>query len=240
MPIAFIGIGSVTARAAVNNSISPTLPSGVVAGDGSFLVGVFYSRTAGGHRTSTTWVTATTMDVGPHLLSVYFTNSTAGLAAPVVETSVLTGQGTIGVVIGVSGARNADPFNADGANSNNASAQDIGPITAASAAQSEGMAICIGARNSTSMSGVSALNGGDLTWIETVSAEVSLGSGMNLVINHGIWTGGAPTLVDHTFDVSAGANGAGCGKMFLLNAEPAAAAEGLIFHAFDHRRRRYA
>ena len=219
MAITFVGAGA--GAAAGTGDITPALPGGFAADD--LLLVAVYARVAGITIAQPSgWSTA--YDEAPggggHL-SLFYKIAAGGDSDPLIDQS-----GTNSIVAQCAAFRGIDlvtPFDSHGTLRNYTASDlvDIGPITAASASDANGLVIVIGGKQD-DFTSVATLSGDSLTWNEIGEVPTALGTDAWLVWDYAIWSGGAPTLTDKTFSITGGTAVPHMGRMSLVNEAAAA------------------
>lgn len=215
--LSFVGAGT-PAHGDYNVATTPSIPAQAIAND--LLVCFTHLRSNG--TVTSTWATHVFNDASVTCLLVSYKIATGGDAAPTITpVGALAGQHHSSCVLAFRGVDVSAPFGTPGTAAQYASAEDIGPIAAATATTSNGVVIVFGARNDavgTSLSNPGLLTGDSLTWIEAVDAG-SVDNFSHIVVDYAIWSGATPTLTAKTFDIPGGtASAVSAGVMLLLNA----------------------
>jgi len=155
-------------------------------------------------------------------MAVFWKIAGAGEANPLVNiTPLATGASVGAVCLTFRGTHLTTPIDISGAASENASAQNVGPVSGITPLASDGAVIVIGGKCD-DWTSVATLSGDGLTWVEDVDAFTILGQDEGIVVDHAIWVGSPPTVASKTFTVTGGAANKGLGVMFSLQ-QPAAA-----------------
>lgn len=218
MAISYLGVG--TAAAANNLSVTPTLPGSLSVGD--FMVAIVTARGNGTIGTPSGWTQRfqeqlyTTDNL--HKLGIFYRFYQAGDGNPTFTyTGGSSGHTVIGQIFAFRGVDTSNPIPDLGANSGNASAQNIGPITGFTPtnAGTDGCVIVIGHR-ADDWTSVAALTGDGLTWNEIGEPDSTSGSDAGQVYDYALYSGSPPTITNKTFTVTGGAANTGAGKMISL------------------------
>src|SRR5439155_1474058 len=100
---------------------------------------------------------------------------------------------------------------------NNATAQNIGPITGFTPtnAGNNGAVIVLGHR-ADDWTSVATLSGDGLTWVQIGAPSSTLGTDAGMVWNHAIYSGAPPTITAKTFTVTGGATNTSAGRMISI------------------------
>ena len=217
MTIAFVGAGTFTSNI-YTTAATPPIPPGVISGD--LLICVSYFR--GDGTLASTWATHAFFNASQTYLIISYRVATGSDTAPTITPSggVAT-QHHSSCVFAFRGCDPITPFGTPGTIAQYASAEDIGPIAAATAVAANGAVIVASGRNDQDGGAtptIANLTGDGLTWVSTVDASSGTAQPARLKVNHAIWSGAAPTLTAKTYDVQAGAGaGNSAGVMLLLN-----------------------
>ncbi len=217
MAISVAGIGAL-AVANATTAATPALPSGISAGQ--FLVCFSWGRaTAGSLSPGSGWTQFSAGSSGNFRYLVSFRVATGSDSSPTITPSGMSGaQKHMHRVVAFSGVDTTSPWGSSSTWTQNAAAEDIGPIPAATAAAANGAVLVMACRLELWTS-VATLTGDGLTWSELVEdTDNTIGNPLATVLDFAPWTGGAPSLTSKTFDVTGGTNSNGAGFMLLLNA----------------------
>jgi hypothetical protein len=226
MAITFVGVGTNSEN---NNADgTPTLPTGWAAGDLlivlAFLRGLNTDTNPSGLVGIGSGYTALknfvhSADSPKPRLAVYYKIAGASESDPVVDITPMgaSGNSVIAQVAAFRGVNQSTPIDVTGADSENASAQNIGAITGITATASDGAVIVVGGKCDDWNGGsVDLLTGDSLTWNEIGEPWTQLGQDAGIVWDYAIWSGSAPTVSNKTFTVTGGAANKGLGAMFSI------------------------
>ena len=213
-----------TAAEANNASIAPALPSCVQAAD--VMVATVWARGNGTIGDPAGWTISKETQLRPsantHKVQIAWRAWQAGDSAPTwTYTGGAAGQNVVGYIFVLRGADTADPLAVFSADSTNASAANIGPITGftPTAAGNNGAVLVFGHKVDIWTS-VDDLTQSGLTFIEVGEAQGTLGNGHAFVVSFAAYTGTPPTVTDKTFTVTGGASASGSG--FMIGVKPPA------------------
>jgi len=222
MAISVVSVGSL-AIANATTAATPALPAGYSTGD--LLVCFSWARATGSASMSpgTGWTQYVAGSSGNFKPLVSYRVATGSDSSPTITPSGMSGaQKHMHRVIAFSGVDTTSPWGGNSTWTQNASAEDIGPVPAATASAASGAVLVMGCRLELWTS-VATLSGDGLTWSELVEdTDNTIGNALATVLDFAPWTGGAPTLTSKTFDATGGTNSVGAGWMLLLNAAASA------------------
>src|SRR5437870_974588 len=226
--ITFLGVGA--AAAANNASVTPALPTGLVAGDlmiayvtarGNGTIGDPAGWTV---RFEEQWYATDNLHKAQIAWRIFQTGDTA---PAFTYTGGAAGDDVIGQIAAYRGADRVNPLADLGAISNNAAAQNIGPITGFTPtnAGNNGAVIVLGHKGD-DWTSIAALSGDGLAWVDIGQYSSTAGNDASIVWNHAIYSGAPPTITAKTFTVTGGTSTTGAGKMISIKTAGTTIADG--------------
>jgi hypothetical protein len=239
MAITFKSVGSASALNSTDTTpivMSVAMPGTFVAGD--LLLLMVGARNGGTIATPAGWtqVFALSHETTPFPQIKLF-RKVAGAGEPAVDVTYTGAAGhvIIGQVAAFAGVDASVPFPEIGAESENVSQQNIGPITGLTI--SAGSAVIVFGVRSQSWTSVDELTGDGLTWDEIDEPDSDLGSNAGMVWDYAISAGGA-TVTAKTFNVIGGTAQVGIGVMVEMAEQAAGGGGGVPRFQGTYRRRR--
>ena len=232
MAWAFVNVGG---RAAGNNSSSLTANLYTNNAAGDLMVIVAYARGTGttapkSPTTPTDWSEAARYD-GSYTyghIAVFYKVHDGSESNTAVDFSGTGGSGSSEMVamFGFTGNHptQASVLGTVGSDSYWSAAQDIGPVTGLTPADSDCLLLVLAARQQDMGTNgdstvVSVLSGDSQTFYEIFETGTTIGSDCGIVVDYAFMTG-TPTITDKTFTNSDTQTAAGCGMMVTFKPDP--------------------
>jgi hypothetical protein len=197
-------------------SLAPGLPPGWQPGDLLLCFASTRLRTATASLATWTSITSYQHTGAGGRMYVFGLIATSGTTAPTVTFASGGTNNTVqATIIALRNTRrNSTPW-AVGTWSENASAQNIGPITALAPTKNDGMILVVGHKSDDATS-IANPSGDGCTWGEALFNTSALGSDATQIVKYGYWSGSPPTITNKTLTVTGGAANLAIGVMLEI------------------------
>lgn len=237
--VQYRGVTASMGADANNAAVSPALPTGWAVGDLHLLIGHF-STAAGSLATPDGWTLIKTLTASRDKNKNYFYTRIArtGDTAPTLTPSGgSAGEGVFGSVVGFWNYNWNNPISLFGADANNDTSADVGPIVPPDTQHIRNGALVVFASRYYGYTQYETLTGDGLTWTEVIDYS-SGGVAVMMGLDIGVWP--ANTRVDVTNKTMhcLSGTGTGCGIMFVVNGIGDGITGWIIDDKLPKRRRR--